>query len=187
MPTYRISGRGKKTNRKRSGVYRAIDRATALAMAEAAETVVSEVVQLPEPPPTPAQLAYARSVGLKIGADATRTDVVVALLQRHARRQRIAEIVYLTTIDGAPWTARVEPYIFQPSREGLRLRCFVLPTAPEPDVIADFQESGWHLYLVEDIEDVRDGGAGFVSRPYRRSADEVSITIELLSPDTEPT
>ena len=132
----------------------------------------------PNPAPTTAQREYARSIGLKVSRDATRSDLFVAVLKRHARRRRLAKIVYLTSIDGKSWSARIEPYAFQRSREGLRVRCFVHPDDPEPDVVADFQTSGWHLYLVDDIEDVSDGGDSFAPRPYSRVEDEATFSIE---------
>ena len=83
MPTFRITGRGRKTGRKRAGVYRAIDQATALSMAEANETKVTEILRLPDPPASPAQVEYARSLGLTFPTDVTRSDLVLSWSARY--------------------------------------------------------------------------------------------------------
>src|SRR5688572_29268684 len=105
MPTFRITGRGRKTNRRRSAVYRAIDQATALAMADASDIVAAESVRLPDPAPSAVQFQCARALGLKPPTDISRSDLLAAVLHRLTRRCRLAEIVYLATVDGQPWVA----------------------------------------------------------------------------------
>jgi len=185
MPTFRITGRGRKTNRKRSGVYLAIDQATAVSMAEAADTLVTDVVRLPDPVASPDQLEYARFLGLTPARDVARSDLMADLLEHLGRRRRLAEIAHLTTADGERRVARVEPYAFQRSREGLRLRCFLPPSDSEPDVVYDYQTAGWHLYLIDDIEDVRDGGATFIRRLYQRHEDTAIFSMDVILPESE--
>ena len=98
--------------------------------------------------------------------------------------RRCARIRYLTDVEGPPWTAVVEPHGFERSREGLRLRCYLPPSEHEPDVVSDFQISGWHLYLIEDIERIKPASLAFEQRPYRRTDDEVSVGISFTAPQT---
>ncbi len=108
------------------------------------------------------------------------------LLEHLGRRRRLSEITYLTTADGERWVARVEPYAFHRSREGLRLRSFLPPSDSEPDVVYDYQTAGWHLYLIDDIENVRDGGATFIRRVYERHEDTAVFSMEVILPESEP-
>ena len=177
MPTFQISGRGKISERKRRRSVRVIDRATVLKLMEAEGTLVDECVELPYPPASPALRDYVLGLGVSLAHDASHPECVFEVLRWCIVHRRAARIRYLTDIDGSPWNAVIEPHGFQRSREGFRVRCYLPPTEPEPDVVADFQVSGWHLYLIEDIEQIEVTSVAFEPRPYRRTDDEVSITI----------
>ena len=77
--------------------------------------------------------------------------------------------------------ARVEPHGFHRSREGYRLRCYLPAREDELDVVSDFQVAGWHLYLLEGIEAIEAMETPFEPRAYRRTDDDVSMTISFRS------
>lgn len=177
MPTFQITGHGGRSGRKRRRTIRAINRRTAIAMAEESDTVVDEVSELPQPPASPELLARAAALPGRLPVPASRTDCVVAILTWCAENHRTAAITYLSDLGGNPWRPEIEPYAFSSSREGTRLRCFLPARDPYPDVVADFQTEGWHLYLVEDIESGEVMPTHFEPRPYRRFREEASLLI----------
>ena len=75
MPTYEVTGTGRDSGRKRHRVYKALDEAHARAQAEADETIVASVTQLPPEPPTERQLAYAKDHGISVPAEASQEEV----------------------------------------------------------------------------------------------------------------
>ena len=182
MPTFEIAGKGKASGRKRKRTVRTIDRAAALAVMEAEGTLVDECVELPYPPASHELRDRVLSLGVSITDDASHPECVFEVLRWCIVHRRCARIRYLTDVDGNPWSAVVEPHGFQRSREGFRLRCYLPPDEHEPDVVSDFQIAGWHLYLIEDIEQIEATSLAFEQRPYRRTDDEVSITISFAAP-----
>lgn len=156
---------------------RAIDQAAALALMEAEGTLVDTCVELPYPQASLELRDHVASLGVRMSEDSSRPECVFEILHWCLVNRRYAAIRYLTDVEGNPWCARVEPHGFQRSREGFRLRCYLPAQENEPDVVSDFQVSGWHLYLLEDIDSVEATESKFESRPYRRTDDEVSMTI----------
>jgi len=156
---------------------RAIDQAAALALVEAEGTVVDRCVELPHPSASPELRERVANLGIGLSDDSSRPECVFEILRWCLVNRRHAAIQYLADVEGSPWFARVEPHGFERSREGLRLRCYLPAQENEPDVVADFQVSGWHLYLLEDIDSAEAIDSQFESRPYRRADDEEPITI----------
>ncbi|MBN1796056.1 MAG: hypothetical protein JW804_05230 [Sedimentisphaerales bacterium] len=186
MPKFCIIGEGRNSNRKRKRIYQAFDKATAVAMAESEETIVEQVSQLQNPSASPEQIAYAQSLGLTLPKDADRIDVVMSILLVLADEKHKVRAVYLTDINNEPWSPIIEPYKFQRSKEGIRLRCWVYEPKPVPDVVADYQTEGWHLYLVDDIESVVDTGESFIPREYNGSTTkELIVRIGAEGPDIQ--
>jgi hypothetical protein len=177
VPTFQILGRGKASGRARKRTLRVIDRATALKMMEDEGTLVDECVELPYPAASPELRNHLLGLGVTTADDASHPECVFEALRWCIVHRRCARIRHLTDVEGNPWIAVVEPHGFRRSREGFRLRCYLPPSEHEPDVVADFQIAGWHLYLIEDIEQIEVTSAAFEQRPYRRTDDEVSITI----------
>jgi hypothetical protein len=177
MPSFEISGHGKSTGRKRKREVRAIDRSTAIAIVEAEDTLVDDCVELPYPSADRELLDQVATLGITVGDEPSRPECVFEVLRWCILHRRVALIVHLTDIDGNPWRATVEPHGFRRSKEGIRLRCYVAAQTDEPEVVADFKIEGWHLYLVEDIQWAQATSTSFEARPYRRSGDEISISI----------
>ncbi|HXK29887.1 MAG TPA: hypothetical protein VJ646_16705 [Candidatus Binatia bacterium] len=75
MPTFRVTGRGRDTGRKRQQQYVAADEARAKDLAEAEGTSVESIERLPDAPPTERQLAYAKDLGISVPVDASIEDV----------------------------------------------------------------------------------------------------------------
>jgi hypothetical protein len=181
MPIFHIVGRGKASGRARKRTLRMLDRDTALAMMEAEGTAVDECVQLPYPPASRELRNHLRSFGVSTADDASHPECVFEVLRWCIVQCRAARIRYLTDAQGNPWTVVVEPHGFQRSKEGFRLRCYLPPSDNEPDVVCDYQIAGWHLYLIEDIEEVEVTSSAFERRQYGRT-DDVSITISFTAP-----
>ena len=171
MPKFQIIGKGKMTNRIRKRTYQAFDETTAITMAEAEDTSVEQVIQLPTPPARPEQVDHAKSLGVPLTGNPDRFEIVISILCVLINERRKAHIIYLSDIDGKSWSPIIEPYSFQRSKQGIRLRCWVYEPKPTADVVSDFQTEGWHLYLVDDIESVLDTGESFESREYRHSTE----------------
>lgn len=177
MPTFQIVGKGKTSNRTRKRTVRAIDRDTALALMDAAGTTVSECVELPYPTASRELRDHLVNLGVRVADDASLPECVFEVLRWCITQRRCARITYLANGDGTPWSAVVEPHGFQRSREGFRLRCYLPPSDDEPDVVFDFQVAGWHLYSIEDINQIEGTSLGFENRPYRRAGEDASIAI----------
>jgi hypothetical protein len=177
MASFQILGRGKSSGRQRKRSVRAIDQAAALALMEAEGTLVDHCVELPYPQASPELRDHVASLGIRISEDSSRPECVFEILRWCLVNRRHAAIRYLTDVEGNPWSAHVEPHGFQRSPEGFRLRCYLPAHENEPDVVSDFQVSGWHLYLLEDIDSVEATESKFEPRPYRRTDDEASMTI----------
>jgi hypothetical protein len=177
MPTFQIVGRGNTSGRKRGRSVRVVDRANALKLMEAEDTLVDECVELPYPPASPELRDYVLRLGLSLSHDASHPECVFEVLRWYIVHRRCARIRYLTDVDGTPWRPVVEPHGFHRSREGFRLRCYLPPAEHEPLVVSDFQIAGWHLYLIEDIEQIEATDVIFNERPYRRTDDDAPITI----------
>jgi hypothetical protein len=182
MATFQILGRGKASGKRRKRTLRVIDRAAALTLMEAEGTFVDECVELPYPLASPELCNHLLGLGVTIADDASHPECVFEVLRWCIAHRRCARIRYLTNVEGNPWSTVVEPHGFRRSREGFRLRCYLRPDEHEPDVVLDFQITGWHLYLIEDIEQIEATSSAFEQRPYRRTDDEVSITISFASP-----
>jgi hypothetical protein len=75
MLTFRVTGRGRDTGRKRQQQYVAADEAHAKELAEAEGTSVESIEHLPDAPPTERQLAYAKDLGISVPVDASIEDV----------------------------------------------------------------------------------------------------------------
>ena len=184
MPTFQITGRGNASGRTRKRTVRAIDRDTALLLMEADGMHVNECVELPYPPAAPDLRDHLHSLGVTLADNASLPECVFEVLRWCIVHRRCARIRYLTDVDGNPWIAVVEPHGFQRSREGFRVRCYLPPADAEPDVVSDFQISGWHLYLIEDIERIEASASSFAERPYRRADDDERITISFTMPSS---
>ena len=137
-----------------------------------------QAIKLPSPSATSEQINHAESLGIKLSKNASRIEVVLSILLVLIDRHHIAQVVYLTDLNGKPWKPLIEPYAFQKSKEGIRLRCWVYENEPILDAGLGYQTEGWHLYLINDIESVRDTGKSFVPREYRQS-DELTITLRI--------
>jgi hypothetical protein len=150
------------------------------AESRSADLVVQQAIKLPSPSAMPEQISHAESLGIKLSENASRIEVVISILSVLIERHHIAQIVYLTDLNGKPWKPLIEPYAFQKSEEGIRLRCWVYEGEPIPDWRSDYltEDKGWHLYLIDDIESVRDTDKSFVPRQYRRQ-DDVTLTISV--------
>jgi hypothetical protein len=146
-------------------------------MMDADGTVVTECVELPYPTASRELREHLVGLGVTVGDDASHPECVFEVLRWCIVHRRCARIGYFTDVDGQPWNPIVEPHGFQRSREGYRVRCYLAPYDDEPLVVAEFQLAGWHLYLIEDIEQIEATATTFDDRPYRRAAAEVSITI----------
>jgi len=176
MPLFEIAGRGP-TNRARRRTYRALDEPTAREMAAKEGTVVERVTELPEPRASADEVARAQALGAKLSEAPSVGDVVGAVLDLLSARRRVAELSFGSDPDGRSICLRAEPYGFRQSREGVRLRCFTYPPDPMPEIFGANEAPGWHFYLIDEIEGVRDTGESFTPRPYRR--DEGDLVIEL--------
>ncbi|WP_147273936.1 hypothetical protein [Aeromonas sp. ARM81] len=75
MPRFEVSGRGKDTGRKRKRVYVAASQALAVQQAESDGTQVDDVIELPQLPPSDAQIAYAKQLGLALPDKVTQDEV----------------------------------------------------------------------------------------------------------------
>jgi len=146
-------------------------------MMDAEGTLVDECVELPYPPANRELVEHVASLGVDLPSEPSRPECVFEVLRWCIRRHRLVSIVYLTDVEGHPWSAQVEPHGFGSSKEGIRLRCYLPTQNNEPDVVSDFQTCGWHLYLIEDIEWAQGGLTDFKPRPYTQGDDEVSLTI----------
>lgn len=67
--------------------------------------------------------------------------------------------------------------VFGGHEKAIRVRCYLPARDDEPECRMDFQMSGWHLYLLEDIDTIEAAAAPFEPRAYRRTDEDVSITI----------
>jgi hypothetical protein len=177
VATFQILGRGKTSGRKRKRTLRVIDRSTALKMMEDEGTLVDECVELPYPAASPELRNHLLGLGVTTADDASHPECVFEALRWCIVRRRCARIRHLTDPQGNPWIAVVEPHGFQRSREGYRLRCYLPPADDEPEVVFDSQTAGWHLYLIEDIQEVETTAQTFNDRPYRKTDSEVLMTI----------
>ncbi len=182
MATFQIEGRGKASGRKRKRSLRVIDRATALKMMEDEGTVVDECVELPYPAASPELRNHLLGLGVTVADDSSRPECVFEALRWSIVHRRYTRLRYLSDVERNPWLAVVEPHGFLWSREGYRVRCYLPPSEHEPGVVADFQVAGWHLYLIEDIENIEVMSLACEHRPYQRTDDEVSITISFTVP-----
>ncbi len=152
---------------------------------DAEGSVVDECVELPYPPASPELGEHLRALGVTVADDSSLPECVFEVLRWCIVHRRAARIRYLTDVQGNPWIAVVEPHGFRKSREGFRLRCYLPPPDDEPDVVSDFQIAGWHLYLIEDIEQIEATSQTFEDRLYRRVDDDVSITIAFTAPPSD--
>lgn len=75
MPKFKVRGTGVDSGRSRTRTYTAKDEDEAREMAEADGTAVGGIEELPPEPPTDRQLAYAKNLGIKIPADATKDEL----------------------------------------------------------------------------------------------------------------
>jgi hypothetical protein len=182
MATFRILGRGKTSGRKRTRTLRVIDRSTALKSMEAEGTVVDECVELPYASASHELRKHLLGFGVTTADDASHPECVFEALRWCIVHSRCARIRYLTDVEGNPWSAVVEPHGFQRSREGFRLRCYLPSDEHRPGVVFDYQVEGWHLYLIEEIEQIEITQSPFTRREYRRADDDVSITLSFRAP-----
>lgn len=182
MPWFQISGRGVLTGRKRRREVRVLDRATALAMMAAEDTLVEECVELPDPQADAKLVAHAEGLGVSFEYQPSRPECIFEILRWCVIHHRVVSITYHTDLDGIPWQPGVEPHGFQRSKEGFRLRCYLPSGDSEPEVVFESQVAGWHLYLIEDIEWAEATEEIFKPRPYRHIDDEVAITMTLRWP-----
>lgn len=166
VPTFEIVGRGP-TGRRRRRTFRAIDEATARTFAEAEQTTIESVAELAAPTAQEGLRREANALGLDLPTSASRLEAVVGILQALAERCHVAEISFRE--DGAPF-GRVEPYSLRRSKQGVRVRVFLLEPEELPDIIGADDIEGWHLYLVEEITSLRDTGEVFAPRAWE--ADE---------------
>ena len=182
MPSFQVIGHGRASGRKRKRDVRALDRATVLEIMEAEGTVVDECIELPYPAAEKALAGHLAHLGVAMPAEPSRPACVFEILNWCIRNRRVASVQYLTDVEGNPWRTRVEPHGFRKSKEGFRVRCCRPEEPDEPDVVNDFQASGWHFYLIEDIDWAEATPASFQPRPYTRNQDEVSIVISFRAP-----
>ena len=117
-------------------------------MAEAEDTVVDECVELPYPPAEPSLVQQVVRLGIEVGDAPSKPECVFEILRWCIHHRRVARIVYHTDVQGNPWRPDVEPHGFRRSRDGFRVRCYLPPRDDEPEVVSDYQTTGWHLYLV---------------------------------------
>lgn len=177
MASFQISGRGRSSGRRRRRTVRAVDRESALAVMEAEGAIVDECVELPYPLASPEILDHLKGLGVSVSEGASMPECVFEVMRWCIVRHRLVHIQHLEDVEGQPWRAEVEPHGVHRSREGYRLRCFLPPRQGEPDVVADFQVAGWHLYLIEDISWIEAAANTFEPRPCRRLDDEVTSSI----------
>jgi hypothetical protein len=139
------------------------------------QKLVEQAIKLPSPPATPELISHAESLGIKLSTNTGKIEAVLAILSVLIERHHIAQIEYSPSLYIKPYIATIEPYAFQKSKEGIRLRCWA--TEPDPYTL-DYQTEGWRLYLVNDIESVRDTGKSFIPKKYRKS-DALTITFRV--------
>ncbi|CAM3576527.1 hypothetical protein [Halomonas lysinitropha] len=75
MPKYQVRGTGKESGRSRTRTYTAKDEISARKMAETNGTAVDGIEELPPEPPTERQIAYAKDLGIRIPAEATKDEL----------------------------------------------------------------------------------------------------------------
>lgn len=175
MPTFRFVVRGAKTGRTRKPVVRAIDLATARASVEAEGTLIEGWEELPFPPASPELIDQVRRLGVELPAEPTQPECVFEILRWCVVNCRDATIALPVDAYSPPWRATVEPHGFRRSKEGLRLRCWFTEPDDAPEVVTDDQTTGWHLYLIEDIEWAEVGERTFEPRAYKRAEDEAAV------------
>lgn len=75
MPKYKISGKSRGSSRKRVITHQAINKISARVHAEGEGIDVTEIIQLPEEPPTERQIEYAVSLGINIPNGSTKSEL----------------------------------------------------------------------------------------------------------------
>jgi hypothetical protein len=75
MPKFKVRGTGVDSGRSRARTYSAMDEREASKMAEADGTAITEAEELPPETPTDRQISYAKDLGIKIPADATKDEL----------------------------------------------------------------------------------------------------------------
>jgi len=159
MPNFKVIGRGAKTNRKRTRVYRAIDEDTARNFAEQEGTAVESIEELPSPPAAPELVALAESVGLGLSEAPTRMEAVHSLLVHAIHRGLVFEITdggtaYDQDMNEVQWRARIRPLAIQCSPQGWRVKCEVEPIGTY--LIGPGTEAGdIRLFLIEDFDTLK--------------------------------
>ena len=95
MPLYRVKGRGIDTGRSRSRTYKAKDEQALLEVARRDGTEVDDWEELPPPPATEAQLAYAQRLGLSFPRSISQFEMS-DLLTRSEKRDNQATARHLS-------------------------------------------------------------------------------------------
>lgn len=139
--------------------------------------IAQQITNLPNIPAKPEQISHAESLGIKLSANPSRIEIVLSILLLLIEQHHIAQVVYFTDVEGRPWVPLIEPYTFQRSKEGIRLRCWVYETEPAHFLSFDYMTDGWHLYQIKDIESVRDTGKTFTPREYKSRQDDITISL----------
>jgi len=135
MPTFRVTGRGRDTGRKRQQQYVVADEAHAKDLAEAEGTSVESIERLPDAPPTERQLAYAKDLGISVPVDASIEDVSDLIDARlhgdkpaEARHQAIAKryrVIFTRYTGKKALFDRLMAKLIEPGREQDLMAWFV--------------------------------------------------------------